>query len=372
MWNRNLFTERFALEHPIVQGPFGGGNSSVALVVAVSEAGALGSLGAVNLSPTDIRETVAAIRSRTGRPFNINLWLPVAGQDDVAVTESDVARSVSRVIDAVRAFGLPTPTMPERFAWSFDAQIGPLLDAAPPVISVVMGAPDREVTRDAARRGIRTIGTATTVDEAVALEAAGVDAVVASGADAGGHRGSFLRPVEMSLVGTMSLVPQMARAVGVPVIAAGGIADGRGIAAALALGAQGAQVGTAFLVTPEAGAPEVHKRVLGTPDARWTKLTRAITGRHARGVENELMRTLEDHLADVLPYPAQSWVTGALRKAAGVAGRESWLALWAGQNASSARPMPAAELVRRLVDETDDVLRAPHMQPRTPKDHPTP
>jgi NAD(P)H-dependent flavin oxidoreductase YrpB (nitropropane dioxygenase family) len=195
MWNRTPFTERFALEHPIVQGPFGGGNSSVALVVAVSEAGALGSLGAVNLSPDEIRDTVRAIQARTRRPFNLNLWLPVAGQDDVAVSAADVARSVARVADGLRALGLPTPTPPERFAWSFDAQIGPLLDAAPPVISFVMGVPEREVIRDAARRGIRTIGTATTVDEAVAIEAAGIDAVVASGSDAGGHRGSFLRPV---------------------------------------------------------------------------------------------------------------------------------------------------------------------------------
>jgi nitronate monooxygenase len=366
MWNRNPFTERFGLEHPIVQGPFGGGNSSVALVVAVSEAGALGSLGAVNLSPDEIRDTVGAIHARTRRPFNINLWLPVAGQDDAAVSAADVARSVARVADGLRALGLPTPAMPERFAWSFDALIGPLLDAAPPVVSFVMGVPDRAVIRDAARRGIRTIGTATTVDEAVAIEAAGIDAVVASGADAGGHRGSFLRPVEASLVGTMSLVPQVARAVRIPVIAAGGIADGRGIAASLALGAQAVQVGTAFLATPESGAPEAHKRVLGTPEARWTRLTRAITGRHARGVDNELMRTLEAHLADVLPYPAQSWVTGALRRAAGAAGADAWLALWAGQNASSARPMPAADLVRRLVDETDDVLRAPHLRPRTP------
>ena len=150
----------------------------------------------------------------------------------------------------------------------------------------------------------------------------------------------------------------------IPVIAAGGIADGRGVAASLALGAQGVQVGTAFLATPEAGAPEAHKRVLGTPEARWTRLTRAITGRHARGVENELMRLLEADLADVLPYPAQSWVTGALRSAAGAAGATAWLALWAGQNAASARALPAAELVRRLVDETDDALRAPHMRPR--------
>lgn len=366
MWNRTPFTERFALEHPIVQGPFGGGNSSVALVVAVSEAGALGSLGAVNLSPDEIRDTVRAIQARTRRPFNLNLWLPVAGQDDVAVSADDVARSVARVADGLRALGLPTPTPPERFAWSFDAQIGPLLDAAPPVISFVMGVPEREVIRDAARRGIRTIGTATTVDEAVAIEAAGIDAVVASGSDAGGHRGSFLRPAEASLVGTMSLVPQVARAVRIPVVAAGGIADGRGVAASLALGAQAVQVGTAFLATTEAGAPEAHKRVLGTPAARWTRLTRAITGRHARGVENDLMRTLEATPADVLPYPAQSWVTGALRRAAGAAGADAWLALWAGQHAAAARPMPAADLVRRLVDETDDVLRAPHLQPRTP------
>ncbi len=371
MWNTNAFTSRFGLRWPIVQGPFGGGNSSVALVAAVSNAGALGSLGAVGLAPAEIRATAAAIRAATDRPFNLNLWVPIAGQDDVAVAPDALARSVSRVADVLRALGLDPPPAPATFAHRYEDQLAALLDVAPPVVSFVMGAPDPETVRDAARRGIRTIGTATTVDEAVALEAVGVDAIVASGSDAGGHRGSFLRPVEASLVGTMSLVPQVASAVRVPVIAAGGVADGRGIVASLALGAQGVQVGSAFLATPESGAPEVHKRVLGTEEARWTRLTRAITGRHARGVENHLMRTLEAHLGDVLPYPAQSWVTAALRRAAGAQNRADLLALWAGQNAASARPMPAARLVETLVAETDAVLRSAPLRPHEARaDHP--
>lgn len=361
MWKRTRLTELLGLGVPIVQGPFGGGNSTAALAAAVSDAGALGSLGAVDLSPTAIRDVVATIRSRTPRPFNINLWVPIEGQDDVTPSPEALERSLRHVRPLLSEVGAPEPSAPRRF--SFTEQVAALLEAKPPVWSFVMGIPERGMLLDAKKRGIRTIGTATTVDEAVAIEQAGADAVVASGADAGGHRGSFLEPVELSLVGTMSLVPQIASAVSIPVIAAGGIADGRGIAASLILGAAGVQIGSAFLITPESGAPRVHKDLLGTAAARRTRLTRAITGRHARGIENTLMRTLEAHPEDVLPYPAQHSLTSELRKTAGVRGRRDLVALWAGQNAASARSMPAANLVRRLADETDAVLRDDRLRP---------
>jgi nitronate monooxygenase len=225
------------------------------------------------------------------------------------------------------------------------------------VFSFVMGIPDAAILREARQRGIRTVGAATTVEEGEALAAAGVDVITASGTDAGGHRGSFLRPVESSQVGTMSLVPQLTSALRMPVIAAGGIADGRGVAAALALGAEGVQVGTAFLATPESGAPAVHRELLGTPRSRATRLTRAFSGRHARGIENELMLELEKHPEDLLWYPAQNALSTPLRRAAGAAGKPSMLALWAGQSAGLARQVPAAQLVETLVRETGEVLQ---------------
>jgi nitronate monooxygenase len=356
MWKQTRATEVLGIELPIVQGPFGGGNSTVALAVAVSEAGGLGSFGAVDLSPEAIKSTVRQLHERTRRPFQLNLWVPIAAQEDRAVSEVDFQRSLGRLMPLLRELGLPVPQRPDRYRQPFEAQVEALLEARPPVFSFVMGIPDRAVLAEARRRGIRTIGTATTVDEAVAIEEAGADLVVASGADAGGHRGSFLRPVEDSLVGTMSLVPQVASAVRIPVIAAGGIADGRGLAAALALGADAVQIGTAFLSSPEAGAPEVHKRLLGTPRSRWTRLTRAFTGRHARGLPNALMEALSAHEGDLLPYPMQHWLTSPLRKAAAQAGREDLLALWAGQNAASARGLPAARLVSVLIEETEQAL----------------
>lgn len=363
MWIRTRVTDVLGIEYPIIQGPFGGGYSTVALAAAVSNAGGLGSFGAVNLTPEDIQRTVKDIAGRTTKPFAVNLWVPIPGQDDARISDDAFARAVGRLRPCYQELGVPEPK-PGGSAPTFEAQAQALLEARPPVFSFVMGVPDRAILCEARARGIKTLGTATTVEEAVALADAGVDVVTASGSDAGGHRGSFLRPVESSLVGTFSLVPQLASAVGTPIIAAGGIADGRAIAAALALGAEGVQVGTAFLATPESGAPEVHKKLLGTLDARITRLTRVFSGRHARGIENDFMRAMEGHLEDVLTYPAQNGLTQPLRKAAASAGRADQLALWAGQSAALARQLGAAELMRALVEETDRVLHEPRLRPR--------
>lgn len=348
-WPGNRVTRLLGLAHPIFQGPFGGGNSSAALCAAVSNAGGLGAYGAVALTPDEIEALVRDVRARTARPFAINLWVPIAGAEEPPAPEAR-DRAVAGLASTLAAYGLPAtmgPPMPR-----YDQQVEALLRAAPPVWSFVMGVPDRALVAEIRRRGGHSVGTATTVDEAVALAAAGLDVIVASGSDAGGHRGAFLAPVERSLVGTLSLVPQIVDAVDVPVVAAGGIADGRGIAAALALGADGVQIGTGFLATRESGAPAAHKAVLGTPGARVTRLTRAITGRHARGIDNELMRALEARPDDVLGYPAQSELTGPLRRAAAQAGRAEHLALWAGQAAALARATGAAELVAALLVET--------------------
>ncbi|MEU3477191.1 NAD(P)H-dependent flavin oxidoreductase [Streptomyces sp. NPDC033754] len=330
---------------PVVQGPFGGGLSSVALAAAVSEGGGLGSYGAHIHTPDEITALVARLRAATDRPFAVNLWVPQEGEAEaLASTDPDqLAAHAERLRPYYEELGVRPPSAGDVRAWpDFDEQLDALLAAAPPVISLVMGLPPRRLVAEARRRGIVVVGTATTVDEAVALERAGADAVVASGSDAGGHRGAFLRPVRESLVGTFSLVPQVADAVTVPVVAAGGIADGRGIAAALALGADAVQIGTGFLAARESGASEPHRRALGTPEARTTVLTRLFSGRTARGIPNAFVRDMAAHEDHVPPYPVQNALMQPIRRAAAEQDRPAYVNLWAGQAAALAQESPSA------------------------------
>ncbi|MET9515167.1 nitronate monooxygenase [Streptomyces sp. NPDC002994] len=345
--------ELLGIDHPVVQGPFGGGLSSVALAVAVSEGGGLGSYGAHILSPEAITDLVAELKAGTQRPFAVNLWVPLDGEEDLRPDDAELARHAERLLPYYAELGLSVPSAEEvdGARLDFGAQVDALLAAGPPVISFVMGIPPRRVIDEARRRGTAVIGTATTVDEAVALERAGVDAVVASGSDAGGHRGAFLRPVRESLVGTFSLIPQVADAVSVPVVAAGGIADGRGIAAALALGADAVQIGTGFLATRESGASAVHRRALSGPDARTTVLTRLFSGRTARGIPNRFVRDMAAYEDEVPPYPVQNALMQPIRRAAGGQGRAEYVNLWSGQAAALARgSVGAGEYLASLVE----------------------
>lgn len=334
--------ELFGLDHPIVQGPFGGGLSSVALVAAVSGAGGLGSYGGHILTPDGLVSLVAELRAATTRGFAVNLWVPHAEEAGLQVSAADVDR-LRPYYDELGVDPPETVTPP-----AFDDQLAALLSAAPPVISFVMGVPPAWALAQARRQGILTIGTATTADEAVALQEAGLDAVVASGSDAGGHRGAFLRPVRESLVGTFSLIPQVADAVSVPVIAAGGIADRRGVLAALALGADGVQVGTGFLATEESGAGAVHKNALLSPEARVTVLTRLFSGRTARAIPNRFIREMAAHEESVPPYPVQNSLMLPIRRAAAAQGHPDHVNLWSGQAASLVRARKAADYLAEL------------------------
>ncbi|MEV6304402.1 nitronate monooxygenase [Actinoplanes sp. NPDC051861] len=339
-------TSLLGIEHPVVQGPFGGGMSAVGLAAAVSAAGGLGSFGANHLAPAAITDLVAELRAAVpaGRPFNVNLWVPHPEEADLRPVPADL----ERLRPLYERFGLAVPTGYQPPP-AFDEQVDALLAAEPPVISFVMGVPPARVVAEARRCGIVTIGTATTVDEAVALQEGGLDVVVASGSDAGGHRGAFLRPVTESLVGTFSLVPQVADAVRVPVVAAGGIADRRGVTAALALGADGVQVGTGFLATVESGASPVQKAALAGPGARVTVLTRLFSGRHARGILNTLIRELAAEEARVPAYPVQNTLMQPLRRASAQRDDPGYTNLWAGQAAALSRPVTAKEYLESLI-----------------------
>jgi nitronate monooxygenase len=249
--------------------------------------------------------------------------------------------------------GLEVPAMPERLLPSFSDQVETVIEVAPAAVGFLFGMPERGLVERLKAAGTAVLGTATTPEEAVALERDGADAVIASGAEAGGHRPSFLRAPEESLIGTFALVPQVVDAVSVPVIAAGGIADGRGVAAARMLGAEGVQVGTAFLATRQSAASAGYRDVLLSERARTTVLTTASSGRLARGVPNRLTATIG---GDVGPFPAQNWWTGILRAAAAARDDPEMLALWCGQGAALNRIGNADELFRRLVEDAGRLL----------------
>ena len=355
--NPTGLTELLGIEHPIVQGPFGGGLSSVALAATVSGGGGLGSFGAHHLRPDEITTLVADLRAATTRPFAVNLWVPQPSEAGLPRGGPELAPHLERLRPYYDELGVAPPETPLTYP-DFAAQTDAVLAARPPVLSFVMGIPPAGVLDRAREAGIRTIGTATTVAEAVAIETAGFDAVVASGSDAGGHRGAFLRPVEESLVGTFSLVPQVADAVSIPVIAAGGIADGRGVAAALTLGASGVQIGTGFLATAESNASAPHRAALASPAATVTVLTRLFSGRHARAIQNAFTRELAAAERDVPGYPLQNSLMLPIRRAAAAAGNADRLNLWSGQAAPLTRPRTAAEYLETLVREAADALAA--------------
>ncbi|MBP2303701.1 nitronate monooxygenase [Azospirillum melinis] len=347
--------ERLGLRSPVIQAPMAGGGDTPALVAAVNEAGGLGFVGAAYLTGEQIAERALAIRQRTALPFGINLFAPTPAPGPAPM----MAEALARVRPFHAELGLPEAEEPAYGGDTFDRQVAALLDSGAAFYSVTFGLPPADSVAAAKARGMRVLGTATTVAEAVALERAGVDAVIAQGSEAGGHRGSFIGDPAANLVGTMALVPQVADAVGVPVIASGGIMDGRGIAAALALGACAVQMGTVFLTTGEAGIPEAHKAAILAAREDQTSITRAFSGRPARGIVNRFMETVEDPRAPeaVLPFPLQNALTRPLRTAAGKAGRAEFLSLWAGQGLTLAQRRPAGELVADLLRGTEEVRR---------------
>ena len=356
-WDRNRLTAKLGIGYPIIQGPLGG-LSSQKLTAAVSNFGGLGSFGAHTLAPEAIEDAIAQIRSLTPKPFAMNLWVSIEDEGARASDESAFDRSLAPLVVHLDALGAPRPTYRPYSPARFEDQARVLLDAKVPVFSFVFGIPPREIMEECRANDIVTIGTATTADEAAALEEAGVDAIAASGFEAGGHRGSFLRPAGDSLTGTLSLVPQVVDAVDVPVIAAGGIGDARGVIAVLALGAEGVQIGTAFLACEESGASRLHREALRGQDAGHTGLTRGFTGRLARGIRNRLLEELNREGTEILPYPLQRALVRHLSMAAEAAGRSDLLPLWAGQSAALSAHSDASAFLDALVEEVSAIAGA--------------
>jgi nitronate monooxygenase len=345
-----------ALRVPLVQAPMGGGGSTVAMAAAVSNAGGLGSLAGGYLTGAQIACEVKTLRELTDKPFAINLFLDRPPSPPIEIVERANAqlRSFRAALGIAEPGQIPLPSIDRT------AQIEAMLEARPSVFSFTFGIPDVDVFARCDALGIVTLGTATTVEEALALERAGVDAICVQGAEAGAHRGTFLRAMEESMIGTLALVPQVVDAVKVPVIAAGGIGDGRGLAAVLALGAIAAQVGTSFLLSDESAIPPAYRSALGSDDVAHTTITRAFSGRAARGIVNAFIEKMRSVDA-IAPYPYQNTLTRDIRAAAAQQGRAEFLSLWAGQAATLAKARRSAEIVASFEREARDALeRARH------------
>lgn len=351
MWNKTPFTELLKIRYPIVQGPFGGGLSSVKLASTISNLGGMGSFGAQPLTPEQILETTHAIKQLTDRPFAINLWVNDRDSSLLSYSEKEYQELITIFKPYFDEFDVTPPEMPTDLGPKYEDQVLAMLDAKPPVFSFVFGIPSGKIIEACRRNGTKTIGTATTSDEAMALEKAGIDAVVATGFEAGGHRVSFLAPAEDSLTGTFSLIPQVSDSVSIPVIAAGGVSDVRGIKAALALGADAVQMGTAFLATEQSNATPAHRSQLFSNASKYTTLTKIFSGRLARGIRSKLTIELKDKEHLMAPYPMQSKFLNTLRSKAISANHDEYITFWSGQSAPLIRFHDASQLFHHLVAE---------------------
>jgi len=353
-WNQNRLTAMLGIEYPIIQGPLGG-LSSQRLTAAVSNFGGLGSFGAHSLTPGAIKNAIAEIRFLTSKPFAMNLWVSMEDEEARISDENAFNRSLASLAAHIEGLGAPRPRYKPYSPKRFEDQARVLLDANVPVFSFIFGIPAREILDECRAKGIVTIGTATTPDEAAAFRDAGVNVIAASGFEAGGHRGSFLRPAEDSLTGTLSLVPQVVDVVDVPVIAAGGIGDARGVVAALALGAEAIQMGTVFLACDESGASLLHRETLRQHHAGHTALTKGFTGRLARAVHNRVLEDLNRNATEILPYPLQRELVRNLAIPAEAAGRADLVPMWAGQSANLSTCTNVSAFLTSLVEEISEI-----------------
>lgn len=352
MWNKTKFTRLLDIEYPIVQGPFGGGLSSVELTSIVSNAGCLGSFGGQPFTASEIIDTCREIRKHTNKPFNINLWVNDRDSQLATFGDDEYEKLTELFKPYFKELGLSIPERPTNLCGKFEEQIEAIFAAKPAVFSFVYGIPNSAILGNCRLLGIKTVGTATTVEEAIALQNAGVDAIVATGMEAGGHRVSFLRTAEESLTGTFALIPQVADSVSIPIIAAGGIADARGLKAALALGADAVQMGTVFLATNQSNASQDHKDKLFTTDAKYTTLTKVFTGRLSRGIKNRLTEDLKEYEKLLAPYPLQSKFMSFLKAYPATANSNpDFKSYWCGQSASLLRHKDAHQLIDTLVSE---------------------
>jgi nitronate monooxygenase len=343
---QDMICKRLNIKYPIIQAGMAGGPTTSELVAAVSNAGALGTLGAGYMSPEDIRNVLSQIMKLTKKPFAVNLFLP-----QVYEKNEQQILNMQKYLNAYRKqLGIPEVSSVPDMRDAFEQQLNVVIEAGVKIVSFTFNKPSVSLIEKLHDSGITVIATATTVKEAKELESNGVDMIVAQGSEAGGHRGTFLDVEDEALIGTMALVPQIVDAVQCPVIAAGGIMEGRGMAAAFSLGASAVQLGTAFLTVQESGASEIHKSAILTSKDTDTKITQAFSGKSARGFKNEMMLSLES-APSLPPYPIQHVLTSDIRKEAAKQGNKELVSMWAGQASALSKKQTAKELIECLVHE---------------------
>lgn len=344
----------FKINYPIVQAGMAGGPTTAELVAEVSNAGGLGTLGAAYMTPTALRQGIKEIQSKTQKPFAVNIFAAIIRDDFSRAEEMQKVlspfRSELNISNLQSAYSSPN--------WSAE-QFDICIEEGVAVVSTAFGCLSVEQMTVAKERGVKIITMVTTVEEAKKAESSGATAVVAQGSEAGGHRSTFSLDQHPSgaQIGTLSLVPQVVDAIGIPVIAAGGIVDGRGLIASLALGAQGVQIGTRFVSAKESGAHAVYKKAIFKSDEESTIVTKSFSGRPARAIQNYFIRELEKSGVEPLPFPSQNTITKDIRAAALESGNPEFMSLWAGQSTRSlTKEMAAAEIVQAIVEEAKSIV----------------
>lgn len=353
MWTATKITELLKIKLPLIQAPMAGGATTPELVAAVSNAGGLGSLGAGYMTAKEIRQAVKQIRQLTNNPFAINLFIPEkhhASDEQIEQAKKIVQASCPELNFEIGSIKPPyTP--------SFEEQMSVILEEKVPIFSFTFGVPSKNWIELLKKNGTILVGTATTLEEAEYLKARDIDAIVAQGSEAGGHRGTFLGKAEDALVSVSSLVPLLVQDIRVPIIAAGGLMDAKGTIAALTAGASAVQMGTAFLCCTESGIHPLYKKLLLNTTQDNTTLTRGFSGKLARGIINPFITRMQPHEDDILDYPIQNALTTAMRKEANRQGNVDFMSMWAGQSAHLCRNVPAIQFIQELNDEIIKFLK---------------
>ncbi len=340
--------QQLGIDFPLFLGPLGGGPSTPELVTEVCNSGCFGFLGAAYLPPSELEETLIKLKKLTQRPFGVNLFVPCPTP---VLDEQQIQKALSATYPFRQELNIEAPTIKPPYQEDFAKQFEVVLKYQPAVFSFTFGALDKHFINECRKRDILTIGNATNIEEGKILEASGVDAIVAQGVEAGGHRALFQPDQKDELLSTFVLTRLLSQELSVPIIAAGGIMDGQAIAAALILGAQAVQLGTAFLLCDEAGTSPAYREALLNAHKEKTILTKAFSGRWARGIENEFTKIMALQSDAILPFPAQNFLTRDIRKQAALSHQQEYLSLWAGQGYGLIRKCPAKKLIALLREE---------------------
>lgn len=348
MWNSTRLTDQLSIVYPIVQAGMAG-STTPELVAAISNEGGLGTIGAGYMTLDNLRDEIKAIRNLTNKSFAVNLFVP----EDIRYNDSDIEKMQKELKPYYDKYDLKTADVKAHSEQTFLDKIQLLMDMEVPVASFTFGLPSQSWINELKKKGIITIGTASSVEEARMIEQSGLDMVVAQGYEAGGHKGAFTKTRS---IGTMALIPQIVDSVSIPVIAAGGIMDARGILASLMLGASGVQMGTAFLTTHESKAPNVHKEAIIHAQPEDTTVTKVFSGKSARGIENNFINDLEASVVNILPYPLQNDLTTSIRQSAAKNGDTGLLHMWCGQAPTLAKKVNAQGLFREIVAHIDQLI----------------